>query len=172
MTIFSESVSSLQIPTPPDTLPVSKKPKPVAKLLQTQPQLAVLDRAIRERQALLGQIRELLPTEIAPHCTSVGQDKGSIHLLCDSPIWASRLRYMVPQLLSELRRRHPGLANIKVQVAQQGRTGPARSFNSRPRPRPPGSTIAAQSVEETARTLDGDSLGQALQRLATTLRKR
>lgn len=173
MTIFNDWVASLQHLDAPETCPVSKKPKPVAKLLRTQPQLALLERAIRERQALLEQVHRILPSEMAAHCTSACLDKGAMHLLCDSPTWASRLRYMVPQLLSELRRQHPGLANIQVRIAQKGTTGPARSPSGQahPRPRPRGSSHAAQSVEETAQNLAGDPLGQALRRLAKRLRE-
>ncbi|RMG36147.1 MAG: DUF721 domain-containing protein [Gammaproteobacteria bacterium] len=159
---------SLQHPIPPAILPVSKKPKPVAQLLQTQPQLAHLDRAVRERQALLSQVCELLPSEVTPHCLDAGLHKGTLRLLCDSPAWASRVRFLTPQLLGRLREHRPGLANIEVRVAHQGGTGPARGGYAPLRPT--GSSRAAQHVEETARAHAGDALGRALLRLAKTLR--
>lgn len=149
---------------------MSQKPKPVATLLQTRPQLARLDQAIRQRQLLLQTVRKALPDDLATHCTSASLEQGRLCLLCDSSAWASRLRYMVPQLLSSLRTPYPGLANIEIHVAQQGIGGPARRGASLPRPS--GSQVAARTVEETAQGLAGEPLSRALLRLARTLRER
>ncbi len=149
---------------------MDRKPQSVARLLQTRSDLAELLRQTGQRRELLQQVRRALPEELAPHCVAATLERGSLRLRADSPVWAARLRYQVPQLLARLRADRPGLANIQVKAGPAADGGIARSRQDAPAaPRAP-SPAAASAVEAAARQVTDPSLCHALQRLARTLR--
>ncbi len=142
------------------------KPRRIAAILQ-QPQLATLIARSRLHRDLLAQVRDALPSDLATHCTSATLSGNVLHLQVDSPVWGARLRYHVPGLLSGLRTRHPGLANIRVRTrvatpARASRTN-RRRFQLHHSPR------AAEHLEQAARSVEDEKLCHALRRLAKTL---
>jgi len=143
------------------------KPRRIAAILQQQPQLATLITRSRQHRDLLAQVREVLPSDLATHCTSATLNGNVLHLQVDSPVWGARLRYHVPGLLSGLRARHPGLASIRVRTRV---TTPARaSRTNRRRFRVHHSPRAAEHLEQAARSVEDENLSHALRRLAKTL---
>ncbi len=149
---------------------MDRKPQSVARLLQNRSDLAELLRQTEQRQALLQQVRRALSEELAAHCVAATLERGGLKLRADSPVWAARLRYQVPQLLARLRADRPGLANIQVKAGPAADGGTARSLRSAPAvPRAP-SPAAATAVEAAAEQVTDPSLCHALRRLARTLR--
>jgi hypothetical protein len=56
----------------------------------------------RRQQQLLAQVRQRLPGELADAVASAGIADGALHLGVTSGAWASRLRFLAPQLRRQL----------------------------------------------------------------------
>lgn len=56
----------------------------------------------RRQQQLLDQVRQRLPGELADAVASAGIADGALHLGVTSGAWASRLRFLAPQLRRQL----------------------------------------------------------------------
>ena len=138
--------------------------KSVRHLLQDKPTLNRLDHEINAQRALLAEIRRLLPGELAAHCVSARLDGQRLVLHTDSPVWASRLRFMAAELHSLLENRDRSLREIKVKLL------PARNPRTK-RPVPARrSQTAGEIVAESAEHVEPAALRQALQRLSRTLK--
>lgn len=136
---------------------------------------------LRNAEKLL-QINQLvhasLPPAAQPHCRVSGIDAHTLRIVVDSPAWATRLRQLAPQILSELQKqRHSPcwgqdlsrlipehLRHIKV-ISRPGQAEkPARRQTAKVR-----RTIspqAAHQVQQTAAYIEDPRLRAALLRLA------
>ena len=121
---------------------------------------------LQRREALLGRVRSLLPASVARHCTQATVEDGRLTLICDSPAWVDRLRFLSPQFLVALAE-----AGVEVQDCRV-RAQPAlpASYGVVERhilPRP--GTGAVRAVEQTAAAMGDTPLAASLRRLAGTL---
>jgi hypothetical protein len=147
---------------------MASKPRHIGRILQHQDALASLYQKIRQQQDLLAVVRGELPKPLGEHCLSAVLDGAILALSTDSPVWSAKLRFHTPRLLSQLRKAHPGIANIRIRVAgnRLARATPAR----RP-PRGGHSDLAASIVARAASDTSDSTLRQALQRLAKAMRE-
>ena len=96
---------------------MASKPRHIGRILQHQDALASLYQKIRQQQDLLAVVRGELPKPLGEHCLSAVLDGAILALSTDSPVWSAKLRFHTPRLLSQLRKAHPGIANIRIRVA-------------------------------------------------------
>lgn len=144
---------------------MARSPKSVRHLLKDKPTLKLLEREIRAQNALLNQIRRLLPADLAPHCRAAQIREGLLVLHVDSPVWATRLRYLAPELLSLLRPDHTALSAVTVKVLVERES-------CRPRHRPAQhSAVAASIIHDSAEDTKHPQLRAALERLGLAVRK-
>lgn len=144
-------------------------PRQVSQILNQRPSLQHLLAEIRHQQQLLHLIQHKLPTKIASHCLAAHIQDAQLCISVDSPVWASQLRFRTPELLGELRRQMPGIANVKVRVVPPNVTTVARS-NTKKVPRHACSEATIQQIQTTAEYTDEANLSAALKRLAATMR--
>ena len=142
------------------------RPRHIGRILQQQDALSALDARVRKHQQLLADTCQALPAKLRPHCVGAVLEGSALTVLVDSPVWNAKLRFHTPQLLGHLRKIHPGLANIRVRVAQH-RPAP-RSSRRRPLPRH-RSSEAASIVQQASSGVTDPALSDALARLATIL---
>ena len=140
---------------------------------------------LRNAEKLL-QINQLvhasLPASAQPHCRVSGIDAHTLRIVVDSPAWATRLRQLAPQILSELqKKRHSPcwgqdlarlipeqLRHIRV-ISRPGQVEkPASRQNAQGRiqGRRTLSPQAAHMVQQTAAYIEDPRLRAALLRLA------
>ena len=144
---------------------MARSPKSVCHLLKDKPTLKFLEREIRARNALLHQIRRLLPADLAPHCRAAQIREGLLVLHVDSPVWATRLRYLTPELLSLMRPDHSALKAVTVKVL-------VKRESCGPRHRPPQhSAVAASIIHDSAQDTKHPQLRAALERLGLAVKK-
>jgi hypothetical protein len=145
---------------------MARSPKSVRRLLQDKPTLKFLDREIAAQGALLTQIRQCLPPELAAHCVNAQLHESRLTLHTDSPVWATRLRYLAAQLISVLKHGHPGLREIKVKLLVER--------HSPPQHREPAhrSEVAAALVRDSADDTEQAPLREALLRLSNSIKPR
>ncbi len=79
----------------------------VQKLLNSQGALNQLKRQLEAQQSLTEEVRKLLPPPLNEQLKGAVLSGRRLTLLVNSPVWASRLRYLAPQLSRQLR--HNGL---------------------------------------------------------------
>jgi hypothetical protein len=108
-------------------------------------------------------LQELLPEPLKAHCRLLAIRENTLVLAADSPVWAARLRFHVPQLVKQFNRSQTvKLRTIQIRVRPAERNIPAPRRKSMPK-RSKSSTTALQQV---AQTVSDPGLKTALLRLA------
>jgi hypothetical protein len=134
------------------------------KLLQGEKnQLADLVTTTRHLRRLERALASVLDQPLIDHCRLARCDAEQLIIQVDSPVWASRLRYYVPTLLTELKQNIPslqGLKTIKIHVAP---APPAPAV--KPPPQRALSETAAGYINDVAESVADPALRAALQRL-------
>lgn len=143
------------------------KPQSVQQLISQNSHLYSLQKSIQQQQAILSLVKSHLPAGLASHCWNAGIQRSQLILTVDTSVWASKLRFLTPQLLSTLRKQHPGIAGIKVRCAPQQQIKPLKT--ARPADKRP-SAKAGDFIAQSATHFRHEALKAALQRLAKTLK--
>jgi hypothetical protein len=143
---------------------MARSPRSVRQLLKNKPTLKLIEAEISAQQALLEQVRQLLPGDLASHCVAAQERDQQLVLHLDSPAWATRLRYTSPQLLSLLKTAHPSLREIKVKMVLT-RSPPRRRLSA-----PHHSDLAAAIILDSAEDTKHPQLRDALLRLSHALK--
>lgn len=144
---------------------MARSPKSVRHLLKDQPTLRRLEREINTQKALLEKVRQLLPDDLASHCIAAQKRDQQLILHTDSPVWATRLRYFAPQLISLLNPGDPSLRGVKVKLVL------TRSSRLRKLPSARHSDFAAAIIHDSAEDTKHPRLREALKRLSVALKR-
>jgi len=145
---------------------MSHKPRSVKSLLAHSNVLGRLGAELDRQQRLLAAVRELLPPPLDEHCNAARLAGERLTLETQASAWATRLRFLAPQLLRRLRVRWPRLREIRVRVRPAERPRPARR---RPPPRLPAAS--ARLLLEAAAAIEDPDLRAALERLGRSGRR-
>jgi hypothetical protein len=144
-----------------------KASRSLNKLLEeAHSDLAILVTRTRQLQRWTGILRAQLDSELAPHCYVSGIEDTNLIIYVDTAAWATRLRFMAPQLLPLLRSANPvfsDLVNIKVKVLSQYNDAHTPEFHT---DGPTMSSDNAHGINTLSNNIDDPGLQQALQRLA------
>ncbi len=143
---------------------MAHRPKPVRLLIKDRPVLSRLEQEADAQLALLHLVRRHLPEELAPHCVGARLHAHRLVLHTDSPVWASRLRYLAKQLQSLLERHHPELREIKIRLIMPDSGPPKRQSVAR------RSDRAAAIIQDCATDTRAGPLKTALSRLSRALK--
>lgn len=144
---------------------MARSPKSVRRLLLDKPTLKFLDREIAAQQALLIELRQCLPTDLGSHCVAARISDHRLTLHADSPVWATRLRYLAPQLLTAMKHAYPRLSEIKVRLRVERHTQPRKTATARK------SDVAAAIIHDSAADTKQAPLRDALLRLSHAIRR-
>lgn len=139
---------------------MSRRPQSVRQLLGSKPLLQQLEHQLARQQRLLGDVRRVVPAEVAPHCVAAHRDGDTLTLHADSPVWATRLRYLAPEIVSLLQGDAGVLRRIRVRIHVPNSRQPGRR---RPVHR---SAAAAAAIRDGADAIDNPALRAALLRLS------
>ncbi|MCS4533377.1 DUF721 domain-containing protein [Neisseria montereyensis] len=130
------------------------------KLARRNGGLLTLLQQSQQWQKLDRQIKQVLPANLRAHFQTACIEEGTLVLLANNNMAASRLRMITPGLLPKLQNLHPDIANVRI------KTIPAR-------PLPPRenhlklSEAAIQSFRHSAKQLQHHpKLAEALRELA------
>jgi hypothetical protein len=152
----------------PFPMPATGKPDAPAmgELLRSRPgRLAELCRRAGELARLQEVLRGGLPGPARDHLLVADFNETSLVLLADSPAWAARLRFQVPELL-ELARTSGGLPRLQTIRVRATASIPENPASPR---RPQRSAAAAQALRQTAGSISDTELRESLLRLSRTL---
>lgn len=145
---------------------MARSPKLVYHLLHEKPSLQRLERELNAQKMLLTDVRQCLPADLAQHCAAAQLRERTLVLHTDSPAWATRLRYLAPQLISVLADEYPALREIKVRLLIEQSAPPP------PKNAPRRSDDAARIIRASAGYAKPGPLADALRRLGEALKSR
>ena len=89
-------------------------PRSLKQLLGDSGKLKDLRQRSEERSRWTRGARALLPPELAPHLMAATVQEGQLVLVFDSPVWASRARYMHDRLLAAASEFHIQAIRVRV----------------------------------------------------------
>ena len=124
-----------------------------------------IERLGRE-EGLLGEVRALLPVGERPHCVRAALRGGTLTLTLDSALWATRLRYRIPELLAAFAPAGVTALKTRIEPPGQGPLGPARRPWSAA---PQGIRLSpgvANHLRAAAHEISDPGIAEALRRLA------
>lgn len=125
--------------------------------------LAQLLHASQKQGALLAQLRERLPDDLAAALRSASLDRGCLRLGVAGGAWATRLRFLVPQLQRRLEGwPHGPVETIDVRVSVPAGVGPSIA-QAAPAPL---SDASREHLEAVAQSAVDPRLAAALRSLA------
>ncbi|WP_295881195.1 DUF721 domain-containing protein [uncultured Thiohalocapsa sp.] len=157
--------------SPPQAPAKPPRARHIRRFLHGSDAVSALLLELERREALLARVRALLPTSVAGHCTQATLDDGRLTLICDSPAWVDRLRFLSPQFLSALAGQGEAVSECRVRAQPAApMSGHAPAVRTAP-PRSGADDAAARSLEQTAAALGDTPLAGSLHRLAATLRR-
>ncbi|WP_456404204.1 DUF721 domain-containing protein [Thiolapillus sp.] len=139
---------------------MTKKPRPLSNVVNNSEQLGHLARMLQQQQALLEEIRQLLPAPLAQHCIHARISGVRLVLHTDSPVWSTRLRFHAPQIIQSAKRQAPNLAGLDIRICPPEIIRPGR----KPLGSLPEKTAAL--VNQLADSIDDQAIRAALKRLS------
>lgn len=142
----------------------ARSPKSVRHLLKDKPTLKLLELEISAQKALLAEVRNVMPEDLAAHCVAAQRRDCQLILHADAAVWATRLRYLAPQLVSLLQTRHSSLREIKIRLLRPQSPRPLRRHPAR------RSDNAAGIIHDSAQDTKHAALRDALLRLSKALK--
>ncbi|MCU7844366.1 MAG: DUF721 domain-containing protein [Candidatus Thiodiazotropha sp. (ex Monitilora ramsayi)] len=138
--------------------------KSVKQCIAHHTSLASLGTQLSRQKALTEQVRNLLPAPLNEQIAGAVIQIRTLTLWVSSPVWASRLRYLAPQLLKQLK--HQGLIldriHPRVLVPDNSRTTRQRTHK-----RLALSEESAETLRRTAVSLEDKPLREAMLRLSS-----
>lgn len=142
----------------------TRKPISVARLLDRVGSSGI--HQLTDRGQRLARFERFLNEQLPPELIGrvrIGNLRDQLLILfVDSPAWAARLRFHVPQLLQQLRK-HGAIRpeKIQIRVLPDRSPPPVKHHHARM------SAAAAESIRITARCTEDSKLAAALERLAS-----
>jgi hypothetical protein len=139
----------------------------LAQSFQNRP-LDALQSRLNQQQSLLRGIRSELPLSLANHVLHCVVNEKKLLLYTDSAVWASQLRFLKQEILQaadKMQQAPLDKLHIRIladQINESPRTGRKANLPSEEK-------IAL--IRDQANNIQDSELGQALQRLSTTLAK-
>mgnify|MGYP001554404625 CR=1 FL=1 len=141
---------------------MKKEPKSLQQILRKAPSIKkLLQEADADHNRLI-QLRQMIPSELASHCISVHQQKGTMIIYLSSPAWASRMRLISKKLAEKLGVRY---ISCKVQASRTQQKFTSKSANAARR-----SDRAADLIEASIGQSSDPELDAILKRLAQAVR--
>lgn len=137
-------------------------PRPIAALLGGDALGGVVD-AARSGDRVLAALRRALPADLAAHLVGAQQRDAELLIVADGPAWATRLRFLEPELKAALdARTRRVVRRVVVRVGPP----PAPPRPAAPPPSRPLSPAARAALEAGAAQVSDPRLAAALRRLA------
>jgi hypothetical protein len=137
--------------------------RPVSKIVASGTTYNSLVKQLSAQRALYHQLKQLLPPPLDSQLKAAVLQNGNLTLFVPSPVWASRFRYLLPQLQNQLQQSGFRVAKARTSILPSDTSKPAKVNQ---RNRPILSQAASKQLRESAKTIKDRSLQDALVRLS------
>ena len=138
----------------------------VRDLLTGSPAVTRAMEAQRREDALLVRVRDLLAPGARPHCLQATLKDGALTVIVDAAAWATRLRYLAPELVQGLSAAGVTAAKIRARPADQQ---PIRQTAQRV---PRLTAAAVDHLTAAAEDMSDAGMAEVFRRLAARARVR
>lgn len=141
-----------------------KRTTPLKQILQ-QSKLKGLIRSVSDNQRYDYLIKLYLPLSLRGKCEVIKYQENTLHILVQSSVWATQLRYQIPHLKQQLLQ-HPELEQleaIRYRVARAPRTEAPRK---QPRPMKRLTPDNADLIRDTAESVEDPAIRESLLKLS------
>lgn len=125
--------------------------------------LSELYEKVNQLQVLQNLVEKYLPESLKPHCKVGSLNKGCLIITTDNAVWASQLRYILPELRDKLRT-EGGIYQL-ISIKSQIKTN-ATQCEIVPKKKLKLSLAAQRAIIESAEQCEFLPLKEALERLA------
>ncbi len=147
----------------------------MAKSLTQLFQQSQFERMVVRSKQLASLNRHLethLPAPLAQHCHIANYRDNELVLVADNATWATRLRYLAPDLITALQKTpvFKGLKNVHCRVAQPSASSPASATQTDAPISRHISTQSAEILKATADSVSDEKLSESLLRLSQRCR--
>lgn len=119
-------------------------------------------------EALNAQVSTYLPEAIRPHCHIGSFAKGCLSLTITDPVWATQLRYYLPELRDKLRSEAKLYQLVSIKINLDHTTQGHRKETKSPKNQKQLSSKARDAILTSAENCTDSALRQALTNLATS----
>jgi hypothetical protein len=140
----------------------------IKQVITSHSALTALGRQLSNQQALADQVRALLPSPLNSLIRAAVLETRTLSLFVDSPVWASRLRYLAPELIRQLKRQDLIIDQVRTRIVPESR----RKRSSHEQHQLLLSEQSAELLRKTAATLTDEPLREAMLRLSSHGRRR
>ena len=136
--------------------------KSVRNIVGSNSTPAKLGKRLADYEALCTMVRSNLPAPLDQQLKATVLQAGVLSLFVSSPVWASRLRYAVPQLLEQLRQHGLGVERIRTRILLEAGKKPSSLKHKTPSL----SKHNGEILRQTAAAIRDPDLSEALLRLS------
>ncbi len=97
---------------------IFKRPKSLNEIINSNDELTRLYQHIEFLSSLDKTLQEFLPANLKSHCTVANLSNQTLVLHSDAAVWATRLRYLTPEILNFMRTHcnQKSLKTIRIRV--------------------------------------------------------
>jgi hypothetical protein len=99
--------------------------KSVRNIVDSNTTPAKLGKKLADYRALCEMVRSTLSAPMDQQLKAAVLQSGVLSLFVSTPVWASRLRYTVPQLLEQLQQRGLGVDRIRIRILLEASKKPS-----------------------------------------------
>ncbi|MEW8506290.1 MAG: DciA family protein [Candidatus Thiodiazotropha sp.] len=135
----------------------------VSKIVTSASVYGKLGKRLSAQKAVHELLKQLLPTPLDSQLKATVLQHGRLTLFVASPVWASRFRYLLPQLQRQLQERGIQVEQARTAILPEEakRTAPTKE-----RGQPLLSQEAGRQMRQLANTIDDPPLRDAMLRLS------
>jgi hypothetical protein len=145
------------------------KPKPLKNYLQNCTEFATILANMQQNSSILELVQGLLPPPLNEHCVGLVAKNDQLILFASSSAWASRMRFLSPELITKLKNNNIYInkISVKVMVDLLERKSHPKHGGAQPL-----STKSADLVQRVADHTPDPDLQAALRRLSSHRKNR
>ncbi len=141
--------------------------KSIQKLISSQTNLASLGEQLSRQASLMQQVKSYLSPPLDTQIQAAVLKDQTLSLFVNSPAWASRLRYLAPQLIRQLKQSGMIVNAVRARIIPaSGSAAKGRQLH-----RPVLSEESAESLRRTAESLEAGALRESMLRLSRHSKK-
>ncbi|MES9969711.1 MAG: DciA family protein [Candidatus Thiodiazotropha sp.] len=137
--------------------------QPVSKIVASGTAISRLGAQLSTQKALYQQLIKLLPTPLDTQLKAAVLQNGTLSLFVPSPVWASRFRYLLPQLHKKLQSHGIHVDQVRTRILPSDSAKPKIERNRHPITLSPE---VRKQLRQTAEAIDDPSLRDAILRIS------
>ncbi|MCU7805497.1 MAG: DUF721 domain-containing protein [Candidatus Thiodiazotropha sp. (ex Lucinoma borealis)] len=123
----------------------------------------MLGKRLSAQKALYQQIKRYLPMPLDAQLKAAVLQDGTLSLFVISPVWASRFRYLLPQLQRQLRENGVTVDRLRTRILPSDTAKPIRTMQKQ---RIKLSRESSKQLRQAAASIDDQPLRDAILRLS------